>query len=38
MLKKMNVERFNLKKLIEEAVTGQCQVTIKNKFPALETL
>jgi hypothetical protein len=33
MVKKMDVERFNLKKLKE-----QYQVTIKNKFAALKTL
>jgi hypothetical protein len=38
MIKKMNVERFNLKKLNEEEVKEQYQVTIKNKFAALENL
>jgi hypothetical protein len=38
MVKKMNVERFNLKQLNEEEVKEQYQVTIKNKFAALENL
>jgi hypothetical protein len=38
MIKKMDMERFNLKKLNEEEVKEQCQVTIKNKFAALENL
>jgi hypothetical protein len=35
MAKNMDMERFNLKKLNEE-VKEQYQVTIKNKFAALE--
>jgi hypothetical protein len=35
---KMDVERFNLKPLNEEEVKEQYQVTIKNKFAALENL
>jgi hypothetical protein len=35
---KMDVGRFNLKKLNEEEVKEQYQVTIKNKFAALENL
>jgi hypothetical protein len=35
MVKKMDVERFNLKQLNEEEVKEQYQVTIKNKFAAL---
>jgi hypothetical protein len=38
MVKKMDVERFNLKQLNEEKVKEQYQVTIKNKFAALENL
>jgi hypothetical protein len=38
MVKKMDVERFNLKQLNEEEVKKQYQVTIKNKFAALENL
>jgi hypothetical protein len=38
MVKKMDVERFHLKQLNEEEVKEQCQVTIKNKFAALENL
>jgi hypothetical protein len=38
MVKKMDVERFNLKQLDEEEVKEQYQVTIKNKFAALENL
>jgi hypothetical protein len=34
----MDVERFNLKQLNEEEVKEQYQVTIKNKFSALENL
>jgi hypothetical protein len=34
----MDVERFNSKKLSEEEVKEQYQVTIKNKFAALENL
>jgi hypothetical protein len=36
MIKKMGVERFNLEQLNEEEVKEQYQVTIKNKFAALE--
>jgi hypothetical protein len=35
---KMNMERFNLKKLNEGEVKAQYQVTIKNRFSALENL
>jgi hypothetical protein len=35
---KMDMERFSLKKLKEEEVKEQCQVTITNKFAALEDL
>jgi hypothetical protein len=35
---KMDVERFNLKQLNEQEVKEQYQVTIKNKFAALENL
>jgi hypothetical protein len=38
MVKKMDVERFNLKQLNEEEVKEQYQVTIKNKFAALENV
>jgi hypothetical protein len=38
MVKKMDVERFNLKQLHEEEVKEQYQVKIKNKFAALENL
>jgi hypothetical protein len=38
MVKKMDVERFNLKQLTEEEVKEQYQVTMKNKFAALENL
>jgi 50S ribosomal subunit-associated GTPase HflX len=38
MVRKMDVERFNLKQLNEEEVKEQYQVTIKNKFAALENL
>jgi hypothetical protein len=38
MVKKMDVERFNLKQLNEEKVKEQYQFTIKNKIAALETL
>jgi hypothetical protein len=38
MVKKMDVERFNLKQLNEEEVKEEYQVTIKNKFSALENL
>jgi hypothetical protein len=37
MIKKMDVARFNLKQLNED-VKDQYQVTIKNKFAALENL
>jgi hypothetical protein len=35
---KVDMERLNLKKLNEGKVTEEYQVTIKNKFPALENL
>jgi hypothetical protein len=38
MVREMNMERFNLKQLNEKEVTEQYQVTIKNKFAALENL
>jgi hypothetical protein len=38
MVKNMKVDRFNLKQLNEEEVKEQYQVTIKNKFAALENL
>jgi hypothetical protein len=38
MVKKMDVERFNLKQLNEEEVKEEYQVTIKNKIAALENL
>jgi hypothetical protein len=38
LVKKMDVERFNLKQLNEEEVKEQYQVTMKNKFAALENL
>jgi hypothetical protein len=38
LVKKMDVERFNLKQSNEEEVKEQCQVTIKNRFSALEKL
>jgi glycine betaine/choline ABC-type transport system substrate-binding protein len=38
MVKKMDMERLNLKHLNEEEVKEQYQVTIKNKFAALENL
>jgi hypothetical protein len=38
MVKKMDVERFDLKQLNDEVVKAQYQVTIKNKFAALENL
>jgi hypothetical protein len=38
MVKKMDMERFNLKKLNELEVKEQYRVTIKNKFAALEYL
>jgi hypothetical protein len=37
MVKKMDVEIFNLKQLNECEVKEQYQVTIKSKFAALET-
>jgi hypothetical protein len=33
-----NMERFNLKKINEEAVKEECQVAIMNKFAAMENL
>jgi hypothetical protein len=38
MVKKMDVERFNLKQLYEEEVKEQYHVTIKKMFAALENL
>jgi hypothetical protein len=38
MVKKMDMERFNLKQLNEEEVKEQYQVTIKTKFTALGNL
>jgi hypothetical protein len=38
VVKKMDVERFNLQQLNEEEVKEEYQVTIKNKFAALEDL
>jgi hypothetical protein len=38
LVKKMYVGRFNLKQLNEEEVKEQYQITIKNKFAALENL
>jgi hypothetical protein len=38
MVKKMGLERFNLKQLNEEEVKEQYQVTTKNKYAALENL
>jgi hypothetical protein len=38
IVKKTDMERFILKQLNEEEVKGQYQVTIKNKFAALENL
>jgi uncharacterized FlaG/YvyC family protein len=35
---KVDTERFNIKKLNEGDVKEQYQVTIRNKFPALENL
>jgi hypothetical protein len=35
---KMDMDRFNLNKLNEGEVKEQCQVTIKNRFEALENL
>jgi hypothetical protein len=37
-VKKMDMERFNLKQLNEEEVKEQYQVTVKNKFTGLENL
>jgi hypothetical protein len=38
MVRKMDMERFNLKQLSKEEVREQYQVTLKNKFAALEIL
>jgi hypothetical protein len=38
MVKKMDLERFNLRQLNEEEVKEQYQVTIKNKYAAPENL
>jgi hypothetical protein len=38
MVKKMDVERFTLKHLNGEEIKEKYQVTIKNKFAALENL
>jgi hypothetical protein len=38
MVEKMDMERFNVKQLNEKEVEEQYQVTIKNKFAALENL
>jgi hypothetical protein len=38
VVKKMDMERFNLKQLNEEEVKEQYQVTTKNTFAALENL
>jgi hypothetical protein len=38
MIKKMDMERFNLKQLNEEEVKEQYQDTLKNTFSALENL
>jgi hypothetical protein len=38
LVKKIDLERFDLKQLKEEEVKEQYQVTIKNKFAALENL
>jgi hypothetical protein len=38
MVKKMDLERFNLKQLNEEEVKEQYQIKIKNKFASLENL
>jgi hypothetical protein len=38
LVKKMDVERFNLKQLNEKEVKEQYEVTMKNKFAALENL
>jgi glycine betaine/choline ABC-type transport system substrate-binding protein len=37
-VKKMDMNRFNLKQLNKEEAKEQYQVTIKNKFAALENL
>jgi glycine betaine/choline ABC-type transport system substrate-binding protein len=37
-VKKMNMERFNLRKLNEGKIKKQYQFTIKNKFAAQENL
>jgi hypothetical protein len=37
-VKKMNMERFSLKKLSDWEIKKEYQVTIKNKFAALEIL
>jgi hypothetical protein len=36
--RKVDTERFNVKKLDEGDVKEQYQVTLRNKFPALENL
>jgi hypothetical protein len=38
MVKKMDIERSNLKEFNEEEVKEEYQVTIKNKFAVLENL
>jgi glycine betaine/choline ABC-type transport system substrate-binding protein len=38
MVKKMDMERFNLKQLKRRKLREQYQVTIKNKFAAQENL
>jgi hypothetical protein len=38
MVKKMDMERFDLKQLNEKEAKEKYQVTIKNKFAALEIL
>jgi hypothetical protein len=38
MVKKMDMERFNIKQLNEEEAKEHYQVTIKNKFAALVNL
>jgi hypothetical protein len=37
MVKKMDMERFNLKQLNKQEVREKYQVAIKNKFTALKT-
>jgi hypothetical protein len=37
-IKEMDIERFNLKQFNEEQAKEQYQVTIKNRFAALENL